>query len=156
MQARGEFCQCIRCREARNKEFQISNIKFQVKKYQASDGTEYFLSYESKDKKTLYAFLRLRISNNPNSELIKELPDLDNAAIIRELHTYGTLIPLLGKLKDVQHAGLGKKLINQAEKIAQQNKINKIAVISGIGVRQYYQKLGYELENTYMVKNLTK
>lgn len=156
MQARGEFCQCIRCREARNKEFQISNIKFQVKKYQASDGTEYFLSYESKDKKTLFAFLRLRISNNPNSELIKELPDLDNAGIIRELHTYGTLIPLLGKLKDVQHAGLGKKLIKQAEKIAQQNKINKIAVISGIGVRQYYQKLGYELENTYMVKNLTK
>jgi len=164
-------CKCIRCREAghqsTNSKIQITNskqnpnYKFQIKKYQASGGTEYFLSYESKDRKVLYAFLRLRlpichsefISESP---LYKELPELKNAALIRELHTYGQLIPL-GKSGKVQHSGLGKKLMREAEKILKQvqdDNIKKIAIISGIGVRQYYQKLGYELEGTYMVKKI--
>lgn len=150
-----EFCLCIRCREARNKPFKLKDIKLNIKKYQASEGIEYFLSYDSKDKKILYAFLRLRISQNPNPELIKNLPELTNAALIREVHTYGQLIPLKSRQKAIQHLGLGKKLIKEAEKIVEQNKLNKIAVISGIGVRAYYKKLGYQLADTYMVKSLS-
>jgi len=29
-----------------------------------------------------------------------------------------------------------------------------MAIISGIGVREYYRKLGYHLEGTYMIKEL--
>ena len=74
-------------------------------------------------------------------------------ALIRELHVYGELVPV-GKGKKVQHAGLGKKLMKEAEKIAKGCGFKKIAVISGIGVRPYYKKLGYKLKNTYMVKTL--
>ena len=44
----------------------------------------------------------------------------------------------------------------EAEKIARENGYEKIAVISGIGVRGYYRKLGYRLEGNYMVKKLDK
>jgi elongator complex protein 3 (tRNA carboxymethyluridine synthase) len=154
MNQAGEYCQCIRCREARNKETKLKDLKLVIKKYQASNGTEYFLSYESKDKKTLFAFLRLRISQSPNLELIKVLPEIKDAALIREVHTYGRLIPLKSKAKAVQHIGLGKRLIKEAEKITKQNKISTITVISGIGVREYYKKLGYKIDQTYMVKKL--
>ena len=81
------------------------------------------------------------------------LSELKDAALIRELHTYGEMAPL-GQTGKIQHLGLGKKLLAEAEKIVKQQKIKRIAVISGIGVRQYYQKLGYKLEKTYMVKYL--
>jgi ELP3 family radical SAM enzyme/protein acetyltransferase len=151
-------CKCIRCREAGHQKSsgfsakggKAKNLKLFTKKYQASEGTEYFLSYESKNRKILYAFLRLRINDNANENFIDELK---GAAIIRELHTYGELAPL-GQAGKVQHLGLGKKLIFEAEKIARKNKLKRIAVISGIGVRQYYQKLGYKLDGTYLVKIL--
>ena len=58
------------------------------------------------------------------------------------------------EISKTQHLGLGKKLMQKAEEITKENKLNKIAVISGIGVREYYKKLGYELEETYMTKEL--
>jgi len=154
LQQSGEVCQCIRCREARNQQVNFKNTKLRIKKYNASQGSEYFISYESKDKKILYAFLRLRISKDPDMKLIKQLPELKNAAVVREVHTYGRLIPLKTTEKAIQHIGFGKKLMNEAEKIVKKHGFKKITVISGIGVRQYYQKLGYKLENTYMVKYL--
>jgi len=53
-----------------------------------------------------------------------------------------------------QHLGIGKKLMQEAEKLTKQNGLNKIAVIAGIGVRNYYRKLGYKLEDTYLTKKL--
>ncbi|PIU14683.1 hypothetical protein COT20_02600 [bacterium (Candidatus Gribaldobacteria) CG08_land_8_20_14_0_20_39_15] len=83
-----------------------------------------------------------------------------NTAIIRDLHTYGQTarieqgLPLLNSLS-VQHKGLGKKLIKKAEKITgKEFGLAKIAVIAGVGTRNYYRKLGYRLKNTYMVKRL--
>ena len=55
-----------------------------------------------------------------------------------------------------QHKGLGKKLIVMAEKITKEKGIAKVAVISGVGVRDYYRHIGYRLENTYMVKRLKR
>ncbi|MDD5071158.1 MAG: tRNA uridine(34) 5-carboxymethylaminomethyl modification radical SAM/GNAT enzyme Elp3 [Patescibacteria group bacterium] len=150
MKDRGVKCGCIRCREAGNKQFKIKNAKLTIKKYKASGGQEYFISYESKNKKTLYGFCRLRL---PNTVKTQDFASLQNSALIRELHVYGELVPV-GKDKIIQHAGLGKKLMKEAEKIAKGCGFKKIIVISGIGVREYYKKLGYKLENTYMVKTL--
>ena len=75
-------------------------------------------------------------------------------ALIRELHTYGELIPIKSKISAVQHMGLGKRLMQEAERLAKKNGYKRIAVISGIGVRGYYRKLGYRLQDTYMVKTL--
>jgi len=143
-------CKCIRCREVKNKN--INKIKLFIIKYKASDGAEFFISYESADRKILYGFLRLRF-NNKNAQVAFTI--LKYAAIIRELHVYGQMTPVSDKLKSAsQHKGLGKKLMAQAEKISKQNGYSKIAVIAGIGVREYYRKLGYKLEDSYMIKKI--
>lgn len=151
----GWSCKCIRCREAGHADkvgkIKVKSQKLKVIKYRASNGIEYFLSYESPDEKILYAFLRLRIPENSTNNPFAELR---GAALIRELHTYGQATDI-GDKGEVQHLGLGKKLLIEAEKITRQNGLNKIAVISGIGVRSYYKKFGYQLEGTYMVKDLT-
>ncbi len=116
-----------------------ANLKLKTTKYKASDGDEYFLEIANKND-ILFGLLRLRIA--------------DEKAIIRELHVYGQSLKLGDEGKISQHTGLGKWLMNEAEKIARKEKIKKISVISGIGVREYYKKLGYELKNTYMVKGL--
>lgn len=153
MMYRGLSCKCIRCREiGHQKNIKYSVPKLFVKKYSASGGTEYFISFESRDKKILYAFSRLRI---PNFKTPTILPELKDAALIRELHTYGHLVPIDKKSPGAtQHLGLGKKLMTEAEKIARKSGIKKMSVISGIGVREYYKKLGYKKEGTYMVKSL--
>jgi len=148
----GWSCQCIRCREAGHQPDNGGNIKPKlfIKKYQASGGTEYFLSFESADQKIVYAFLRLRM---PQDSAGNQFAELRGASLIRELHTYGQATDI-GDKGEVQHLGLGKKLLMEAEKITRQHSLNKIAVISGIGVRPYYNKSGYQLAGTYMAKKL--
>ena len=56
---------------------------------------------------------------------------------------------------EVQHTGLGKKLMKEAEKISREEfDAKKLLVISAIGTREYYQKLGYSLYGPYMSKIL--
>lgn len=148
----GWKCRCIRCREVGENYQPKEKLHFFRQDYDASDGKEVFLSYESKNRERLYSLLRLRIPSNKNI-----IPILKDVAIIREIHTYGQLHPLDNKTGAVspQHKGLGKKLMKKAEKIAREEfSLRKMAVISGIGVRDYYRKLGYELEDTYMIKNI--
>lgn len=77
-------------------------------------------------------------------------------SIVRELHVYGSVVPVSGRdIKKFQHQGYGALLMEKAENIAiSEHKSNKIAVISGVGTRNYYRKLGYELEGPYMIKSL--
>lgn len=154
LKKQGKSCQCIRCREVRSNTTEDPQL---IKRaYAASDGQEIFLSFESADKKTIYAFLRLRLNENPKENIF---PELKNASLVRELHVYGQMIPVYNEDSDdeiskTQHLGLGKQLMAEAEKITTEKGLDKIAVISGIGVRNYYRKLGYELEGTYMTKQL--
>ncbi|RVE41643.1 hypothetical protein evm_013706 [Chilo suppressalis] len=79
-----------------------------------------------------------------------------NASIIRELHVYGTAVGIDQKEgSKFQHKGYGRLLIEEAERIARdEHKSNKLAIISGVGTRKYYEKFGYILEGPYMVKML--
>ena len=153
MQSEGVECQCIRCREARGADLRFKNLDLRIIKYPASGGEEYFLQYTNKGGDVLYGFCRLRLPAR-NAERITH-NELDDCVLIRELHVYGELMPVGGG-KKVQHAGLGRKLMAEAEKIARENGYKKMAVIAGIGVRDYYRRLGYRLRRTYMVKNLKK
>jgi elongator complex protein 3 len=148
MQQKGVECRCIRCREAR--ECKVKSAKLKVEMYMASGGDEYFISYNSEDGKVLYGFCRLRLAKPSVPQIIETLYD---AAIIRELHVYGELVSV-GEKKKVQHSGLGKKLLLEAERIAKLQGFEKIAIISGVGVRGYYRKLGYKSDQTYLVKKL--
>lgn len=139
-----EDCKCIRCREIKENYNPQEKIFLFRQDYTASQNKEIFLTMENKKRTRLYAILRLRE--------IKE----ENLGMIRELHTYGRHIPLKRKYKmSPQHKGLGKKLVQEAERITQKELgKSKISVISGVGAREYWRNLGYRLEKTYMVKKI--
>jgi len=142
-------CQCIRCREVGNNKVNVDDIKLMVEQYHGSDGKEYFISYET--DKYLIGFIRLRLSKN-NENRLDILKDM---ALIRELHVYSNLNNVGNNINEsMQHKGYGKKLVLEAEKIALENGYKKMAIISGTGVRNYYKNLGYELNETYMIKLL--
>ncbi len=102
-------------------------------------------------KKHLYSILRLRLPDVDNSLF----PELKNSAIIREVHTYGESLALSQRQKGkAQHQGLGRQLMDKAEEIAQKQGYSRLAVISAIGTRPYYTKLGFHLEGEYMIKLL--
>jgi elongator complex protein 3 len=137
----------IKAREIGNETITLP-IKQEIIEYDASQGKEYFISYiDAKDK--LIGFVRLRL---PSQSLRKEITN--ESAIIRELHVYGKSMPIKGEEGNAQHRGYGKKLMAKAEEIAKTNKKNKILVISGIGVREYYKKMGYVQEGPYLSKSL--
>jgi elongator complex protein 3 len=141
-------CRCIRCREPQGKKIDWNNIKINVTEYDASNGTEFFIAAEDTTNDIIIGFCRLRF---PFQFLRGEITK--QSALIRELHVYGTATAI-GEDGLVQHRGWGKKLMQTAEKIAQEHHKDKIIVIAGVGVREYYQKLGYYKEGPYMVKEL--
>ncbi len=141
-------CRCIRCREPKGKEIDWDSVEIKVNEYDASKGKEFFISVEDTKNDLLVGFLRMRF---PAESLREEITE--KSAIVRELHVYGTATSL-GSEGTVQHKGWGKKLLLEAEKIAKEQGKNKMVIISGIGVREYYQKLGYELEGIYIVKQI--
>ncbi|MDI9611151.1 MAG: tRNA uridine(34) 5-carboxymethylaminomethyl modification radical SAM/GNAT enzyme Elp3 [Archaeoglobales archaeon] len=145
----GGECRCIRCREVGHKrvdEREYKKAELKITEYKASEGKEFFIAYEISEYDAIIGFIRLRFPSDP---FIKEIKD---CALIRELHVYGKATPL-GKTGAFQHRGFGEKLLKIAEEIAK-GKFDKIAVISGIGVREYYRKFGYRKKFEFMVKRL--
>jgi elongator complex protein 3 len=116
-------------------------FEIKITEYSASKGKEYFIEIVNKED-VLFGLLRLRI--------------VKDKAFVRELHVYGQSLKLHEKnfSQTAQHLGFGKMLLETAESISKKEKAKKILVISGIGVRQYYRRLGYNLENTYMIKEI--
>lgn len=150
----GTSCNCIRCREIRNAYSDDLDYKLFREDYEASDGKEIFLTFESSDRSKLISILRLRIPSN--IDIGHHLTVLNKCALVREVHTYGPQLAVGTKdEKSAQHQGFGKKLIGEAENIVKNEYgLHKIAIISGVGARPYFRKLGYELKNTYMIKSL--
>jgi elongator complex protein 3 len=127
------------------------DIKLKILEYEASGGKEFFLEFVNKED-ILFGLLRLRLYNDES----QKRGDKFSRAIVRELHVYGHSVKIGEKEEHAtQHTGLGKALLNQAEEITKKHNIKKLSIISGIGVREYYKKLGYNLEGYYMVKKLT-
>jgi len=154
----GWRCKCIRCREIRDRPLSKERVVLHREGYASSEGKEIFLTFEDMERKKLYSLLRLRIPSYilPKKRGEHFLPPLQNASIIREVHTYGETVPIEEKRRAPQHQGLGKKLIETAEKITKEEfKLSKIAVISAVGAREYYRKIGYKMEGTYMTKKLS-
>ena len=152
MARRGTVCQCVRCREVRGQKIKIADLQQGDLIYQVGDTQEHFLSFNTSDDK-LAGFLRLSLPgpSSPKTDLV----DLQDAAIIREVHIYGQSLPVGTETEGAaQHAGLGKHLIRWAEQIAVQNGFSRLAVISAIGTRRYYTRRGFKRGETYLVKKL--
>jgi len=169
----------IRHRELKNKKNDPAGATMNTYKYEASDGIEYFLTFEDKEDRTIFSLLRFRIpsgtpvvhessedsiaspmkKHNKSWEVIQEitdvLPELKWASLIREIHTFGDQLSVWEKWGQYgQHVGFWKRLIAESERLSLEHGFTKIAVIAWVGVRQYYEKRGYHLEGEYMVKEL--
>jgi elongator complex protein 3 len=149
------------CRDVRTREVGIRDIHHRVRPdqvelvrrdYTANGGWETFLAYEDPNTDILVGLLRLRRCGP--STYRKELRG--RVSIVRELHVYGTAVPVASRDPgQFQHQGFGALLMEEAARIARdEHGSDKIAVISGVGTRNYYRKLGYELEGPYMVMPL--
>ncbi|MDE1829470.1 MAG: tRNA uridine(34) 5-carboxymethylaminomethyl modification radical SAM/GNAT enzyme Elp3 [Thaumarchaeota archaeon] len=146
-------CKCIRCREAglSEEEIDVDDIKMNRENYESSGGQEVFLSYDDSHDR-IFGFLRLR---KPSASAHRS-EVAENTCIVRELHVYGKSLKIGKRDRDsIQHIGLGKSLMKEAERISQEEfDAKNLLVISAVGTRQYYKKLGYSLYGPYMSKEL--
>lgn len=151
MRQRGMVCRCLRCREVRGQEVAFEQLRLDVLSYDTDINRELFLSVVTPDDKVA-GFLRLSLPNSPG---VVPIPEIQGAAMIRELHVYG---PVLGLGSDsageAQHLGLGRRLVEHARDLARAAGYPALAVISAIGTRGYYRRLGFEMGELYMVQTL--
>jgi elongator complex protein 3 len=156
MEQMGIRCQCIRCREygfrVRDRQ-PIGEPELTRLDYEASGGKEIFLSFED-IQETLFGLIRLRIQDKPVVNLPEDIQS--DCALIRELHVFGPELSLNQRQETaVQHRGFGKALLKEAERIAKEEFSRSwVAILSGIGAREYYRSEGYSLKGAYMIKKV--
>jgi len=120
--------------------------------YTADSAEEHFISFVTPDDK-LAGFVRLSLPLEDSPQT--GLADLAGAALIREVHVYGQSLPVGTESQGAtQHAGLGTRLLAEAERIAHERGYKKMAVISAIGTRNYYLERGFERGELYLIKKL--
>ena len=143
----------IRAREiGRHSKYYNKPGKLCIEQYYGNNGKDYFISYESYDERALFGFIRLRIVEKEKSKTI--FPILEDRGLIRELHVYGdTTAVNANKKHGCQHTGIGTNLLNSAEIKTMTHGLHGIVVISGEGVKEYYEKKGYKEIDTFMVKD---
>jgi elongator complex protein 3 len=159
LRQQGLKCNCIRCREIGHKMLKenikpkLENFKINIEEYEASEGIEIFISIDEPSVDALIGYLRLRIPSEK-----AERPEILNGktSIVRELKVCGPVVPLGEHFEEAyQHKGLGAKLLFEAEKISLEKfDCKKILVLSGLGVKPYYKRLGYHSNGPYMAKIL--
>ncbi len=149
---RGERCRCVRCREVRKEQFDPEQLEMQDLPYTTGTSQEHFISYVTPHDR-IAGFLRLSLPGEDAPHI--GLSGLEGAAIVREVHVYGQSLEVGAESQvAAQHSGLGSSLMDHAENIARGAGYGSMAVIAALGTRAYYEKLGYVLDGTYMVKAL--
>lgn len=153
----GIYCQCIRCCEVSSEKYNKDDIKYIIRPFTASGAQEYFISaiVPREPRPLLLGFIRLRLGNALNDSIIPELKG--KTSMVRELHCYGRVKQVgSNDASGTQHFGIGKSLLQIAENISSKAGYEQMAIISGIGVRDYYRKRGYELRGSYMMKAIER
>ncbi|MBI5928111.1 MAG: tRNA uridine(34) 5-carboxymethylaminomethyl modification radical SAM/GNAT enzyme Elp3 [Chloroflexi bacterium] len=145
----GSYTGDIRSREIRHRTFALEDLNLDEVWYDTNCSEEVFLQYITAERQ-IAGFLRLSLPTEPPIT-----PELDNAAMIREVHVYGQSIEIGDALAGkTQHVGLGKQLIERAVEIAREHGYRKLAVISAIGTREYYRKRGFADGQLYQLRDL--
>ena len=141
----------VRHREIKSKLNNPKDAKLNTYKYEASWWIEYFITFEDPSDRTIFSLMRFRIPSNS----ISYISVLKWASLIREIHTFWDQLSIWETWSTFwQHIGFWKKLLLEAERLSKIHKLNKVAVIAWVWVREYYKKRWYELEWEYMVKYL--
>ena len=146
MKVEGLVCRCIRCREVRRRTVNLADFFLRRLRYDTESTIEFFLSFES--GRHIAGFLRLSLPKSGVDHPIQEVAD---QAMIREVHIYGPALTIGEKGKgEAQHVGLGSRLIAESKRIAREAGYKRLAVISAIGTREYYDRQGFRLGKLYM------
>ena len=162
LKKRNERCRCIRCREVRGTAIDINDLVLEDHVYTPAYTEEHFLNYQTSDDQ-IAGYLRLALpSKSTDLDFTPErkalyvlIPELENAALIREVHIYGqSLVVGSEQTGAVQHSGLGTELLEKAELTAKKAGFSKIVVIAAVGTRLYYEKRGFNRSGLYMTKEL--
>jgi elongator complex protein 3 len=166
----GQQCGCIRCREVRGTGISADELELIPTVYHAAQAEEHFLEYRTLDGK-IAGYLRLSLPEKPagywkDEEISAEFTDypldmegmavdLEQAAIIREVHVYGQSLPVGGEMDGAaQHSGLGTRLLEMAEKTSRERGYKKLTVIAAVGTRLYYENRGFKRGSLYLVKDI--
>ena len=154
LERRGKRCSCIRCREVRGEAVDPAALRLVDTVYRAAEAEEHFLQFvTAQDRIAGYLRLSFPLPDAPN--LAAVLPDLRDAALIREVHVYGQSLAVGEEQAGAaQHAGLGTRLLEAAAGLAHQRGFERLAVIAAIGTRLYYERRGFERGERYLVKAL--
>ena len=152
LRRRGSACRCVRCREVGSRKVDPGGLVLHDLTYQAGASLEHFLSFDT-PQDHLAGFLRLSLPGPDSPDT--GLADLAGAAIIREVHVYGQSLPVGSDENGAaQHSGLGRRLVDEAQRIASQAGYQRLAVIAAVGTRPYYLRLGFERGERYLIKPL--
>ena len=152
MQRRGTRCQCVRCREVRGATVSAEKMRLDDLTYQTGTAEEHFISFVTSED-GLAGFIRLSLPNSDSPQT--GLSDLDGAALIREVHVYGQALAVgAEQVGAAQHAGLGTRLLLEADMTTKARGYKRMAVISAVGTRGYYLDRGFERGEYYLVKNI--
>ncbi len=169
MRSRGITRHDISAREIRARANDPRDAVLDMTMYEASGGHEYFIQMIDPVDRTLFGVCRLRVPSQVFTGEAHYIPELDGTALVRELHVFGDQIPVgvksIAEQNTVQnssvagqHMWMGKKMLQKCEEIIKQKypTVNKIAIISWVGAREYYRTRGYKLQSEYMVKNIDR
>ena len=156
MQKNKTSCRCIRCREIghisveKTKMLAELSLSLVHRRYMASNSEEIFVSLEDKTQDVLIGYIRLRDVSTPHRFELQKEPCM----IVRELKVLGREAPLGERTSEAfQHRGYGKKLLWEAERICGEEFDKKhLFVLSGVGVKPYYRKLGFSDNGAYLSK----
>jgi elongator complex protein 3 len=152
MKRRGTHCECVRCREVQGKIVDPKSLRLDDLVYQTGTAEEHFLSFVTPDDR-LAGFIRLSLPGKDSPQTT--INDLDGAALIREVHVYGQSLAVgAEKAGAAQHAGLGTRLLEEADKLARASGYKRMTVISAVGTRAYYLERGFERGELYLVKSI--
>ncbi len=165
MEARGLRCECIRCREVRAggekshgaevpgswEEESAAALRIEDVTY-ATDATEEHFLQALTPEERLVGFLRLSLPRASRAEI--PIPEIRDAAMIREVHVYGPAQELGHRGPGEQHRGLGTRLLELAADLARQAGFRELAVIAAVGTRPYYRERGFVAGDLYPIRRL--